>query len=384
MINSILTEEQKIFRDTVRNFAKKEVAPYQEKNPLTDGVFPWEQVKLYNKIGLMGLLVPEEYGGMGGKTMELVIAMEEMGRSGCFLPGLTHFGAQRCIVHFGTEEQKKKYLPPIAAGATIAAYGQSEPTAGSDATAMRTTAVLDGNEYVLNGTKCFITGAPVSNTFVVLAKTDTTNAKKALGISAFIVEKGIQGFSLGKIEQKMGSHSVPTSDLIFENCRIPKNNLLVSQGEGFKRLMGSFNVERCGNAAMCIGRAEFAFDRALQYSKERETFGKLISQHQGIQWMLADMAVRIKRARLLLYDAAYKESHGINVAKDAAMAKMNANEDMVQLISDAMQIFGGYGYMKEYKLETAYRDTRGLAFGGGTPQMLRSRIASELLRGNVD
>ncbi|MCX5822753.1 MAG: acyl-CoA dehydrogenase family protein [Deltaproteobacteria bacterium] len=249
---------------------------------------------------------------------------------------------------------------------------------------MRTTAVLDGNEYVLNGTKCFITGAPVSNTFVVLAKTDTTNAKKALGISAFIVEKGIQGFSLGKIEQKMGSHSVPTSDLIFENCRIPKNNLLVSQGEGFKRLMGSFNVERCGNAAMCIGRAEFAFDRALQYSKERETFGKLISQHQGIQWMLADMAVRIKRARLLLYDAAYKESHGINVAKDAAMAKMNANEDMVQLISDAMQIFGGYGYMKDYKLETAYRDTRGLAFGGGTPQMLRSRIASELLRGNVD
>ena len=384
MINSILTEEQKAFRDTIRNFAKKEVVPYQEKNPLIDDVFPWEQIKLYNKIGLMGLLVPEEYGGLGGKTMELVITMEEFGRAGCFLPSLTHFGAQRCIVHFGTEEQKKKYLPPIAAGDAIAAYGQTEPTAGSDATAMRTTAVLDGNEYVLNGTKCFITGAPVASTFVVIAKTDTTVAKKALGISAFIVEKGIPGFSLGKYEQKMGSHSVPTSDLIFENCRIPKDNLLVSQGEGFKKLMGSFNVERCGNAAICLGRAEFAFDRALQYSKERETFGKPISQHQGIQWMLADMAVRIKSARLLLYDAAFNESQGVNVAKHAAMAKMNANEEMVKLISDAMQIFGGYGYMKDYKLEGAYRDARGFAFGGGTPQMLRSRIAYELLRGNVD
>jgi alkylation response protein AidB-like acyl-CoA dehydrogenase len=347
-------------------------------------VFPWEQIKLYNKIGLMGLLVPEEYGGMGGKTMELVIAMEELGRAGCFLPPLTHFGAQRCIVHFGTDEQKKKYLPPVAAGDVIAAYGQTEPMAGSDAAAMKTTAMLDGNEYVLNGRKCFITGAPVASTFVVLAKTDPTIAKKALGISAFIVEKGSTGFSTGKPEKKMGSHSVPTSDLIFENCRIPKDNLLVSQGDGFKRLMGSFNVERCGNTAICVGRAEFAFDKALQYSKERETFGKLISQHQGIQWMLAQMAVRIKRARLLLYDAAYKESHGVNVVKDAAMAKMNANEDMVQLISDAMQIFGGYGYMEDYKLEATYRDTRGLAFGGGTPQMLRSRIAAELLRGNVD
>ena len=311
----------------------------------------------------------------------MVIMLEECARAGLFVPPLTHFGATRCIVHFGTEEQKQKYLPSLATGEAIAAYAQTEPDAGSDATAMRSTAVLDGDSYVLNGRKCFITGAPDASTFVVIAKTDTSVAKKAMGISAFIVERDSPGFSIGTIEKKMGSHSLATSEVIFEDCRIPKENLLVAQGEGFKKLMGSFNVERCGNSAICVGRAEFAFDTALAYSKVRETFGKPICQHQGIQWMLAEMAVRIKRARLLVYDAAYKEVNGLNVAKDAAMAKMNANEDMVQLISDAMQILGGYGYMEDYKIETTYRDTRGLAFGGGTPQMLRSRIAYELLRG---
>lgn len=381
MIDAILPEEQKMFRESLRSFLKREVVPFQEKNPLKYGEFPWEQIKLYNKMGLMGILVPEEYGGLGGGTYDLVILLEECARAGVFVPPLTHFGATRCIVHFGTDEQKQKYLPPIAAGEVITAYAQTEPGAGSDATAMRSTAVPDGDEWVLNGTKCFITGAPVASTFVVIAKTDTTVAKKALGISAFIVEKGTPGFSIGTIERKMGSHSLPTSEVIFEDCRIPKENLLVGQGEGFKKLMGSFNVERCGNTAICVGRAEFAFDIALEYSKQRETFGKPICQHQGMQWILAEMAIRIKKARLLLYDAAYKETNGLSVAKDAAMAKMNANEDMVQLISDAMQVLGGNGYMEEYKLEAAYRDTRGLAFGGGTPQMLRSRIAYELLRG---
>ena len=381
MIDAILPDEQKMFRESLKNFLKKEAVPFQEKNPLQYGEFPWEQIKLYSKMGLMGVLIPEEYDGLSGGTYDMVIMLEECARAGLFVPPLTHFGATRCIVHFGTEEQKQKYLPPLAVGEAIAAYAQTEPDAGSDATAMRSTAVLDGDSYMLNGRKCFITGAPDASTFVVIAKTDTSVAKKAMGISAFIVERDRPGFSIGTIEKKMGSHSLPTSEVIFENCRVPKENLLVAQGEGFKKLMGSFNVERCGNSAICIGRAEFAFDTALAYSKVRETFGKPICQHQGIQWALAEMAVRIKRARLLLYDAAYKETQGMNVAKDAAMSKMNANEDMVQLISDAMQILGGYGYMEDYKLETAYRDTRGLAFGGGTPQMLRSRIAYELLRG---
>jgi alkylation response protein AidB-like acyl-CoA dehydrogenase len=381
MIDAILPDEQKMFRESLRSFLKREAIPFQEKNPLKYGEFPWEQIRLYNKMGLMGLLIPEEFGGLSGGTLDLVILLEECARAGVFVPPLTHYGAMRCIVHFGTDEQKKKYLPPIAAGEAIAAYAQTEPGAGSDATAMRSTAVLDGNEYIINGTKCFITGAPVASIFVVIAKTDKTMANKAAGISAFIVERDTPGFSIGTVEKKMGSHSLPTSEVIFEDCRIPKENLMVEQGEGFKKLMRSFNVERCGNTAICVGRAEFAFDTALAYSQQRETFGKPICQHQGIQWMLAEMATRIKKARLLLYDAAFKETMGMNVAKDAAMAKMNANEDMVQLISDAMQILGGYGYMEDFKLEAAFRDTRGLAFGGGTPQMLRSRIAYELLRG---
>ncbi|MBL7175408.1 MAG: acyl-CoA dehydrogenase family protein [Desulfobacteraceae bacterium] len=381
MIDAVLTDEQKMFRESIRKFARKEVAEYQKKHPLVDGEFPWDQIKLYNKMGLMGLFIPEEYGGLGGGTTELTIFLEEFSRAGVFLPPLTQFGAQRCIVQFGTKELKSKFLPLIAEGGAICAYAQTEPNAGSDATAMRSTAVLKGDEYRINGTKCFISGATVASIFVVIAKTDTKVAKKALGISAFIVEKGTKGLSIGKIEDKMGAKSSPMADVIFEDCRIPKGNLLVAQGEGFKKLMHSFNSERCGNTAICLGKAEFAFDKALKYSQERETFGKPICQHQGIQWMLAEMATRIKKARLLLYDAVYKETHGRSVAKDAAMAKMNANEDMVKLISDAMQILGGYGYMKEFELEGAYRDARGFAFGGGTPQMLRSRIAYELLKG---
>lgn len=380
MIEAILSEDQKMFRETLRRFLQRKAIPFQESNPLQKGEFPWGQINLYSDLGLMGLLVPENYGGLGGGTCELVILMEECARAGVFIPPLTHFGATRCIAHFGTEEQKEKYLPALASGEEIAAYAQTESNAGSDATAMRSTAVEEKGSWLINGTKCFITGAPVASVFVLIAKTDVTAAKKSLGISAFIVEKNTPGLSIGTIENKMGSDSLPMSEVIFDNCRVPMENLLVAQGDGFKKLMRSFNVERCGNSAICIGRAEFAYETALTYSKEREAFGKRICDHQGIQWMLADMATRIKKARLLLYDAVYKESRGINIALDAAMAKMNANEDMVQLISDAMQILGGYGYMEDFKLEAAYRDTRGLAFGGGTPQILRNRIAYELLK----
>jgi len=381
MIDAIFTEEQKMFRESLRNFIKREVIPFQEKNPLKYNEYPMEMVKLYSKLNLMGVNVPEEYQGLGGGTFDLFILLEEMGRAGVFVPHPGHFGATRLIVLFGTEEQKRKYLPPIAAGGAVASYAQTEPGAGSDSAAMETKAVLQGDDYLLNGMKCFITGSPVASTYVVMAKTDTTVAKKALGISAFIVDRNSPGLSIGSVEKKMGGHSLPMADVIFEDCRIPKNNLLVAHGDGFKKLMKAFNVQRCANAAVCLGKAEFAFDTALTYSQQRETFGKAICEHQGIQWMLADMAMKIKRMRLFLYEVAYKDTMGINVTKEASMAKISANEDGLAVISDAMQILGGYGYMEDYKLEAAYRDIRGNAMAGGTPQLLRNRIAYELLRG---
>jgi alkylation response protein AidB-like acyl-CoA dehydrogenase len=381
MIDAVLSEEQKMFRESIKKFLKREVIPFEEKSPAQHGEYPLEHIKLYSKLKLMGINIPEEYGGLGGGTYELFILLEEMARAGVFVPHPGHFGATRYIVLFGSEKQKKKYLPSIAAGDVIVSYAQTEPDAGSDSKVMKTTAVLDGNEYVINGRKCFITGSPVAGLFILLAKTENADAGKEPEIRLFIVEKKSSGLSLGKIEKKMGSHSLPMTDVIFENCRIPKENLLAMQGRAFKELMKQFNVQRCANGAICLGKAEFAFDTALAYSKERETFGKPLCQHQGIQWMLADMAMKIKKTRLLLYDVAYKDTNGMNITADASMAKISANEDMCAVIDTAMQILGGYGYMEDYKLETAYRDTRGNSFGGGTPQLLRNRIAIELLKG---
>ena len=381
MIDAIIPEEQKMFRESLRSFIKREVIPLQEQNPLKYNEYPLEMVKLYSKLNLMGVNVPEEYGGLSGGTFDLFILLEELGRAGVFVPHPGHFGSTRLIALFGTEEQKQKYLPPIASGESIAGYAQTEPDAGSDSSSMKTSAVLQGDSYLLNGTKCFITGSPIAGVFVVFAKTDPTAAKQGLGISALIVDGDSPGLSIGKKENKMGGHSLPMADVIFEDCRVPKNNLLVAHGDGFKKLMRAFNVQRCANASVCLGKAEFAFDTALAYSRQRETFGKPICDHQGIQWMLADMAMRIERTRLLLYDVAHKDSKGLNVAKAASMAKISANEDGLRVISDAMQILGGYGYMADYKLEAAYRDVRGNAMAGGTPQLLRNRVAYELLKG---
>jgi alkylation response protein AidB-like acyl-CoA dehydrogenase len=381
MIDAVIPEEQKMFRESLRSFIKREVIPFQEQNPLKYNEYPLEMVKLYSKLNLMGVNVPEEYGGLSGGTFDLFILLEELGRAGVFVPHPGHFGSTRLIALFGTEEQKQKYLPPIAAGETVAGYAQTEPDAGSDSSSMKTSAVLQGDSYLVNGSKCFVTGSPIAGVFVLMAKTDPTAAKQGLGISALIVDGDSPGLSIGKIEKKMGGHSLPMADVIFEDCRVPKNNLLIAHGDGFKKLMRAFNVQRCANASVCLGKAEFAFDTALAYSRQRETFGKPICDHQGIQWMLADMAMRIKRTRLLLYDVAHKDSKGLNVAKEASMAKISANEDGLRVISDAMQILGGYGYMADYKLEAAYRDVRGNAMAGGTPQLLRNRVAYELLKG---
>jgi butyryl-CoA dehydrogenase len=243
---------------------------------------------------------------------------------------------------------------------------------------MRTTAVLEGDDYVLNGTKCFISNAEVADVFVVLAKTDPSQRKG--GISVFVAEKDSPGLSIGKAEEKMGLDASPTNEVIFDNCIIPKDNLMVSEGEAFKLMMRSFNAERCGNSAACLGMAQRAFERTFAYAQQRETFDRPIIRFQGIQWMFADMATQLEAARLLIYNAAWKLDQKLPAAKEAAIAKCYSNEMAQRVINDAIQIHGGYGYMKEYEVERLWRDVRGLSFGGGTPQILRNRIAAELLR----
>ncbi len=379
MIESILTEEQKIFRQTLREFGKREIEPHL-KEYADKKEYPAELAAKLAEIGVMGITVSEAYGGTGGGTVDVVICMEELCRAGGFAP-LTHLGAARGISEYASEELKRKYLPSLASGEMLGAYAQTEPGAGSDATAMRTTAVLEGDHYVLNGTKCFISNAEVADVFVVLAKTDPSQRKG--GISVFVVEKESPGLTIGKSEDKMGLDASPTNEMVFDNCIVPKDNLMVSEGEAFKLMMRSFNAERCGNSAACLGMAQRAFDRAFTYAQQREAFDRSIIRFQGIQWMFADMATQIEAARLLIYNAAWKIDQKLPAAKEAAMAKCFSNEMAQRVINDAIQIHGGYGYMKEYEVESLWRNARGLAFGGGTPQILRNRIAAELIRSGI-
>jgi len=380
MIDTILSTEQKLLRETIRKFAEREIAPYVLEWEQNDN-FPWRRLyleKMGAELGFLGLNVPEKYGGYGGGVLDLVILQQEFNRYG-FMPPLTHISACcRNITKFGTEEIKEKYLPDLAKGRKLGAYAQSEPGAGTDATAMTSTAELKNGYYVLNGKKCFISNGNRADVLVVLAKTDKT--KKARGISAFVVEKNFPGFSVGKVEDALGLKQMPHCELIFDNCLVPKENLLVPEGDAFKKLMIEFNSERCGNAASCLGMAEGAFERALKFVQERETFGKKLYEHQGIKWILADMAIQIEAARFLIYDAAYKADHGKIIAKEAAIAKTFTNEMVIRVTNMAMQLHGGYGYSKDYMIEKYMRDARGLSFGGGTPQILRDRIAVEILK----
>jgi alkylation response protein AidB-like acyl-CoA dehydrogenase len=376
MIDAILTDEQKMFRQMLRDFGRREIEPQVAKFA-NKKEYPAELAAKLAEIGVMGITVPEAYGGTGGGTLDVVICMEELCRAGGFAP-LTHLGASRSIAEYADEEIKKKYLPSLARGEKLGAYAQTEPGAGSDATAMRTTAVLEGDHYVLNGTKCFISNAEVADLFVVLAKTDPSQRKG--GISVFVVERTAPGLTVGKAEDKMGLDASPTNEVVFDGCIVPKGNRMVEEGEAFKLMMQSFNAERCGNSAACLGMAQRAFDRAFRYAQQREAFDRPLARFQGIQWMFADMATQIEAARLLVYNAAWKLDRKLPAAKEAAMAKCYTNEMAQRVINDAIQIHGGYGYMKEYEVERLWRDVRGLAFGGGTPQILRNRIAAELLR----
>lgn len=375
-----LTEEQEMIRKTVRDFAENEVAP--KAGPMDEAeeydYSLWDKMA---EMGLTGIPFPEEYGGAGMDNLCYAIAVEELSRVCASTGVLISAHTSLCswpIYAFGTEEQKQKYLVPLASGEKIGALGLTEPSAGSDAGSVKTTAVLDGDEYVLNGSKIFITNGEKADIYVVIASTDKTKGHR--GTAAFIVEKGTPGFTFGKKEHKMGIRASSTYELVFENCRVPRENMLEEDGKGFKIALMTLDGGRIGIAAQALGIAQGAFDEAVKYSKIREQFGKPISSFQGIQWMLADMATRIDAARLMVYRAAYLKDNGESYSKESAMAKLYASECAMWVTTKAVQIFGGYGYTREYPVERMMRDAKITEIYEGTSEVQRIVIAANILK----
>lgn len=381
MIDTVLTEENKMFRDIVRKFAEKEFAPHV-KAWEKQGEYPEEYYRKLREMGFMGLLVPEEYGGAGGNMIDLVLLCEELGRVGVSIP-LTHISACcRAIVSQGNEDQKRRYLPDLASGVKIGTYCQTEPNAGSDSGNMSSFAEKKNGYYRLNGTKIFISNGRIASVYIVLAKTEKNLAKPSRGIAMFIVDRDTPGVSIGKTEQLMGRHCSSLDEINFEDVKVPEQNLLIPAGaSGFKEMMVEFNGGRCGNSALCVGFAQGAYERALRHCKERVQFGKAIADFQGIQWTLAEMAIQIQAARLLVYDAVIKlEKKGQTIGKEAAMAKKFANEMAIWVCDKAIQLLGAYGYTIDYEVERYYRDVRGWSMGGGTTQICLNRISREILK----
>lgn len=373
-----LTEEHEMIRKMVRDFAKNEVAPTAAERDEEER-FDMDIFKKMAGLGLTGIPWPEEYGGIGSDYLAYCIAIEELSKV-CASTGVTlsaHTSlAGWPIYKFGSEEQKQKYLRPMAQGETIGAYGLTEPGSGSDSGAMRTTAVADGDDYILNGTKIFITNGGIADTYVVFALTDPASRQK--GTSAFIVEKDFAGFSVGKKEKKLGIRSSPTTELIFENCRVPKENLLGKEGEGFKIAMMTLDGGRNGIAAQAVGIAQGALDAAVDYAKEREQFGKPIAAQQGIGFKLAEMATSVEAARLLTYQAAWLESEGLPYGKESAMSKLFAGDTAMKVTTEAVQVFGGYGYTKDYPVERYMRDAKITQIYEGT-QEIQKLVISRML-----
>ena len=376
----LLTDEQKMIQELARKIAQEKIRPVAAKYDQSEE-FPWDIIKVIAASDLFGLFIPEEYGGMGMNVLNLCLATEELSRA---CGGIAVCYAASAlgtfpIVLFGNEEQKKKYLPDLAKGKKLAAFGITEPEAGSDASAIKTTARKEGNHYVLNGLKHFITNGGDAEIYTVVAMTDKT--KGARGGSAFIVEKGTPGFTFGKKEDKFGIRASSTRELIFTDCKIPKENLLSKEGTGFIITMKTFDVSRPGVAAQALGIAQGALDLAVKYAKERRQFGKAISSFQGIQWMIADMATGIEAARSLIYSVARMVDAGrVDVSKESAMAKMYASDVAMKVSTDALQIFGGYGYMKDYPIEKYMRDAKITQIYEGTNQIQRNIIALQVIK----
>ncbi len=375
-----LTEEQRMIKELAAKIADEKIAPVAREYDENE-TFPHDIVKILAESDLFGVYIPEEYGGLGGGVLEMALVVEELSRA-CGGIALAFAGTGLGafpIILFGNEEQKSKYLPDIASGKKLAAFGLTEANAGSDAAGIQTTAVLDGDEYVLNGTKQWITNGGEADIYTVIACTN--RAKGARGFSAFIVEKGTPGFSFGKKENKMGIRASSTRELIFDNCRIPKSNLLGKEGMGFIIAMKTLDRTRPGVAAQALGIAQGAFDAALKYARERVQFGQPISSFQAIQHMLADMAIQIEAARCLVYQTCrHIDSGARNFSKESAMAKVMASDTAMKVTIDAVQILGGYGYMKEYPVEKMMRDAKITQIYEGTNQIQRNIIALELIK----
>lgn len=372
------TEEQKMMRKMVRDFADSEISPFMEK--MEDGEFPREILNKMAELGLMGITIPEEYGGAGMDFTSYIIAIHELSRVsatiGVILSVHTSVGTNP-ILYFGTEEQKQTYIPKLASGEYLGAFCLTEPSAGSDAKSLKTKAEDRGDHYVLNGSKVFITNGGEADTYIVFAVTDPDMGSR--GVSAFIVEKGTEGLVIGKDEHKMGLHGSRTVQLTFEDMKVPAGNLLGKRGDGFRIAMNNLDVGRIGIAAQALGIAEAAFEFSTAYANERAQFGKPIAAQQGIGFKLADMATSVEASKLLVYRAADLRSRGVSCGKEASMAKLFASKAAVDVSTEAIQVYGGYGYTKEYPVERLFRDAKVTEIYEGTSEIQRMVIGKHLL-----
>ena len=375
-----LTEEQRMIQTMVRDLAGTEFAPGAMERDRTKE-FPADNLKKLGELGLMGMMVPPEYGGSGADTVSYVVALSEVAyacASTAVVMSVHNSIVCESILRAGTEDQKKKYLPRLASGEILGAFALTEPNAGSDPSRQNTRAVFEGDSYVLNGTKRFTTTGKNAGLIIVTAKTD--EAARHKGISTFLVERGTPGLKVGPLEDKMGLRASDTADLIFENCRIPAENRLGNEGDGFLIAMTGLDGGRIGIAAQSVGVARAAFDAAVQYAREREQFGQSISKFQGLRWMIADMATEIEAARLMMLSAAEMKDNGDNYTLQASMAKLFASEMVNRITAKAVQIHGGYGFTKEYPVERYYRDARVFTIYEGTSEIQRVVISNHIFQ----
>jgi hypothetical protein len=375
----LFTQEQEILKDSIRNFAEKEILPFVKESD-EKGKWPEELTKKLGEMGLLGIVIPPEYSGAGYSNVDYVIILEEISKVDPSVGLVVAAHNSLCSNHlnlFGSEEQKKKYLTRLASGQTLGAWALTEAEAGSDAAALKTKARKEGDYWVLNGSKLFITNGSLAEILVVMAVTDPEKERK--GISAFILEKGMEGFKPGKKEDKLGVRSADTSELIFEDVKVPAENIIGKEGDGYKQAMAILDGGRVSIAGFSLGIAAGALESSLKYAKERSQFDQPIANFQAIQWMLADGFTELEAARLLTYRAAFIKDQGKKAPKESAMAKLFSSELAVKASSMAVQIFGGYGFIKDYPVEKFYRDSKLATIGEGTSEIQRWIIAQKVL-----
>jgi len=379
-INFTISENQRMVRDLARDFAEKEIKPYVMKYDESQE-FPKEIFQKLGEVGFLGAIFPEEYGGSDMSTLDFAVMMEEISKvdPSVGLGLAAHNGL--CTSHiflFGNSEQKKKYLPDLCFGKKLGGWGLTEPGSGSDAGGMQSFAERNGDHYILNGSKTFCTHGSVGETYVIMAKTDKSKGKES--ITSFIIEKGMSGFSVGKKENKLGMRASDTATLIFENVKIPVENRLGEEGDGFKQALKVLDGGRIGIAALSVGIAQGALEHSLKYANERKQFGKTLAELQAIQFKIADMHTEIEAARLLTFEAAYRKDNGLDYTLAAAKAKYFASEAATRAANEAVQIHGGYGFIKEYPVEKLYRDVKLMTIGEGTSEVQKMVIARLLLK----